>query len=109
MRRRLSFLWFASMIVLQIYFNYKSQSSAEYQITSLIYMTLLTFPIGLIVLLLWFGLEALRQSMGMIWLTTLLNGQMGDLLLWLAFTVAGYYQWFVLLPQIIDKRKKHKE
>lgn len=80
----------------------------EASIAFIIYMCILTFPIGLVVPVFWMLIALLLSGtkIGVI----LENGHLTNFLLWISFVVLGYWQWFILLPKVIQKiRSKRKE
>jgi len=64
-------------------------------------MVVLTFPIGL------FGLFAVGAAayLSLTLLSLELSGPSGLVLLWSVMTALGYIQWFVLVPEILRRRK----
>ncbi|MEW8185260.1 MAG: hypothetical protein AB2794_09645 [Candidatus Thiodiazotropha endolucinida] len=105
MIQRSKLIWFLLMILLLLvsvlwYWLSGDSSQEEILIEFSLLTIFLTFPVGYIV----------YAGAGLI--AWLLNYEAGGVLyavaLWIISLITGYYQWFRLLPYIVEKvRKKH--
>jgi len=71
-------------------------------------MLFLAFPISLLVAGLFALLALLQEELGVPLLDLIGSNYVGFSVMWLAFFVAGYVQWFVLLPWLWRKWKARR-
>lgn len=71
-------------------------------------MLFLAFPVSLLVAGLFALLALLQEQLGVPLLDLIGSNYVGFSVMWLAFFVAGYVQWFVLLPWLWRKRKAYR-
>lgn len=71
-------------------------------------MLLLAFPISLLVAGLFSAMSLLQEPLGVPLLDAIGSNYVGFSVMWLAFLVAGYLQWFVLLPWLWRKWKTRR-
>lgn len=72
-------------------------------------MLFLAFPGSLLVAGLFALLALLQEQLGVPLLDLIGSNYVGFCVIWLAFFVAGYMQWFVLLPWLWRKWKARRE
>jgi uncharacterized phage infection (PIP) family protein YhgE len=89
-----------------------SAESHDYAQAMMVEMVVLSFPISLLVILSWILVSLVLTAIHTL-LSTLFESGVPDgiipwsiiILFWLAFTAAGYYQWFHLLPRWLRRRR----
>jgi len=78
------------------------QYSGEYALGFVILMSLITFPIGYLVS---FGMNLFCWAAFHLFEFELPASLMSSIILWFLYTVAGYFQWFYLIPKIYFRLK----
>ncbi len=97
-------LWILLNLSIAIpYFN-GGEYSGEYQLGFIMLMTIITMPAGTIVQVL-LGLIFFLFDSIVTYSETV--GLFQSLIIWVFMTIAGYYQWFYLIPKIYMKIKGH--
>ena len=85
-------------------FQGATASNGEAGIVEVVCLTILSFPIGLILPFVWTAIVAVLQS------NHILGGNSGSsvvsISMLISYVVLGYWQWFVLLPKIIARIQK---
>jgi hypothetical protein len=71
-------------------------------------MLFLAFPVSLLVAGLFTLLALLQEQLGVPLLDLIGSNYVGFSVVWLAFFVVGYFQWFVLLPWLWRKWKARR-
>lgn len=103
-------IWLIAGVVVHILMEMGARrvGNGEPYISELVYMTILTFPIGIVVPLLWTGILGVFSGThpGSILES---NTIMTNLLIWITYIGLGYFQWFTLLPRIVEKIKKRQD
>lgn len=100
--------WFSIMLAIYLCTEYEISKSGSYEIVFAfnIYSAIMTFPFGLLVPGAWFGAVYFFDGT---FLGKLIEGSNYlTFFLFLAFLAVGYWQWFVLLPEIIVKIRNRK-
>jgi hypothetical protein len=93
-------IWVSLMTLVFISFLTKSIQNPEYGIALIVYLCILTAPIGLLLLFFW---SFVGPYLHLSSLQNVLLSMVGSCLIWASFVIVGYIQWFVLLPNIIAK------
>lgn len=71
-------------------------------------MLFLAFPVSLLVAGLFALLALIQEQLGVPLLDLIGSNYLGLSVMWLAFFVAGYLQWFVLAPWLLRKWKARR-
>ena len=110
LRGLVKILWVLCCVVVLVWWYYafglktglSAMLKAESQIYLIIWMVILTFPVGLIwvylMALVLYGLETLGVNQEAL--------SSDVLILWAGFVILGYLQWFKLVPFLIGKWRK---
>lgn len=85
--------------------RYAPASASDIGVFLVYGMLFLAFPVSLLVAGLFALLALLQEQLGVPLLDLIGSNYVGFLVMWLVFFVAGYVQWFVLLPWLWRKWK----
>lgn len=98
----LKVLWmFCCFVVLGVtLYSFEPSSDSDIGVFLVYGMLFLSFPISLIVAATFALLVVLQESSGIPLLELISSNYVGFCVMWLAFFLAGYWQWFVLVPKL---------
>jgi len=83
--------------------NFDRESNPDISIFLFYGMVVLSFPIGLLLaVLMSYGIIALHAAFGI----EITSGYGSMSIMWIAFLLVGYWQWFVLFPNLWSRRVK---
>lgn len=98
------------MAVLSItLYKYDQQAGTDIGIFLVYGMLFLSFPISIIVAGGIFLLVLLQEKLGVPILDLIGSNYLGFAVMWLAFFLAGYLQWFKFLPWLLNKWHTRKK
>ena len=105
MAKVLKIVWvFSCVLVLVVtLLRYAPGSASDIGVFLLYSMLFLAFPVSLLVAGLFALLAWLQEQLGVPLLDLIGSTQVGFSVMWLAFFVAGYWQWFILAPRLWRK------
>ena len=93
------FIWF-TVCLLVLVFAFVQRDIHDTDIAFTYFMLYLTFPVGyLLAYLAGFVLMSLNHAYGIV----APGGFVPNLVAWVLFVIAGYFQWFVLLPHLVRR------
>lgn len=88
--------------------RYAPDSASDIGIFLVYGMLFLAFPVSLLVAALVALLALLQEQLGVPLLDLISSNYVGFSVMWLMFFIAGYVQWFVLLPWLWRKWKSRR-
>jgi hypothetical protein len=98
-----------SLAVLVVTFvRYEPSPSSDIGVFLVYGMLFLAFPVSLLVAGLFALLVLLQELSGVLLLDLIVSNYAGFSVIWLTFFIAGYVQWFVLLPRLWCKWKERR-
>lgn len=102
-RRLLLALWFAACVAVLV-FAFDARAIHDADIAFLSLMLVLTFPIGYaFAAVVGVAFYALNSMFGIV----VPGGFIPNLVFWVFFVAAGYFQWFVAIPWLYRKLRSH--
>jgi hypothetical protein len=109
-KKILKFVWILCCVfVLFISLTqYESGASSDNGVFLVYSMLVLAFPASLLVAGLITLMVLLQESLGVPLLDLIESNRVGLCVMWLSFCIAGYLQWFVMLPWLWRKWKSRK-
>ncbi len=101
---KLKIVWVLISVIFlcRIFYTHHLDPSPEISLRELITMAVISFPFGLLVLLL---LNILAMVITNTFYMTVPNNYMTLVICWVFLFGAGYYQWFVVVPALIARYK----
>jgi hypothetical protein len=91
----LASIWIVTMIAVFLFFRDKAAENGEYEIAGVLYLVILSAPLGLLLLVFWAIVGPALQG------PHLLTPGGLSILVFLSLVIVGYAQWFLLLPKLI--------
>jgi hypothetical protein len=97
MLKFLKWVWVAAVLYVlgETLYTYGNHPDSGIEVLTAVYMLFLTFPVGIVVLLVHVVFSK--------YLVPIPIGYTTIVLTWIAFVVLGYCQWFVWLPRLQKK------
>ena len=104
-KRLLLGLWSLACVAVLLITIIKHDGAAESDIGIFLAwaMLTLTFPIGLLVAALFAALVIAQEELGIQTVGWIQSSYVDLALLWFVFVVAGYWQWFYLVPKLWNR------